>query len=89
MSDADIISNLIQPEEQENEAESRKEEIINPIRHNTALNSVDTLLKYIDHWEFEYNDIIALRKIRTDIKKSLKDFCKQTKITDFLNNNEH
>ena len=63
--------------------------IINRISHNTVLNSVDTLLEYIDQWEFEYNDIIALRKIRTDIKKILKDSCKQTKITDFLNNNEH
>ena len=56
---------------------------------NTALNSVDTLLENIDQQEFEYYDIIALRKIRTDIKKSLKDSCKETKITDFLNNNEH
>ena len=59
--------------------------MINPISNNTALNSVDSLLKYIDQWEFEYNDIIALSKFRTDIKKSLKDSCKQTKITDFLN----
>ena len=66
-----------------------KEEIINRISHNTALNSVDTLLEYIDQWEFEYNDIIALRKISSDIKKSLKVSCKQTKITDFPNNNEH
>ena len=33
--------------------------------------------------------MIALRKIRTDIKKSLNDACKQIKITDFHNNNEH
>ena len=89
ISDAHIISTLIHSKEQENEAESGEEEIIYRISHNTALNFVDTLLEYIDQWEFEYNDIIALRKIRTDIKKSLKDSCKQTKITDFLNNNEH
>ena len=51
-------------------------EIINRISHSTALNSVDTLLEYIEQWESEYNDIIAPRKIRTDIKKSLKDASK-------------
>lgn len=45
MSDVDIISNLIQPEEQENEAESGEGEIINRINHNMAQNSVDTLLE--------------------------------------------
>ena len=69
MGEAAIISNLIQPEEQETEDESGEEEITNRISHKTALSSVDTLL---EQWEFEYNDIIALRKIRTDIKKSLK-----------------
>lgn len=73
---ADIISNLIKPEEQENEVESGETKIANRISHNTALNSVDTLLEYMDQWEFEYNDIIALRKIRCDIKKLLKDSCK-------------
>ena len=68
---------------------SGEEEIINRISHDKALNSVDTLLEYIDQWKYEYNDIRALRKIITDIKISLNDSCKQTKITDFLNNNEY
>ena len=73
MGEAAIISNLIQPEEQETEDESGEEEITNRISHKTALSSVDTLL---EQWEFEYNDIIALRKIRTDIKKIIKTFLK-------------
>ena len=42
-----------------------------------ALTSVETLLDFVDQRGFEYNDKIALRKIRNEIRKILRDSQKQ------------
>ena len=31
------------------------------VRHTTALQCVDTLLDYVEQWDFNYSDIVALR----------------------------
>jgi hypothetical protein len=64
-SDADIISSIQkQPEAEEKEADERKEdeEIIKHVNHSTASNCADTLLQYKNECDFEYNDIISIRK---------------------------
>ena len=86
MSDADIISNVTQTEEGESDSENTSEEDTdNYISLQTALTSVETLLDFVDQRGFEYNDKIALRKIRNEIRKLLRDSQKQTRITDFVN----
>ena len=86
MSDADIVSNVTQTEEGESDSENTSEEDTdNYISLQTALTSVETLLDFVDQRGFEYNDKIALRKIRNEIRKLLRDSQKQTRITDFVN----
>ena len=86
MSDADIVSNVTQTEEGESDSENTSEEDTdNYISLQTALTSVETSLDLVDQRGFEYNDKIALRKIRNEIRKLLRDSQKQTRITDFVN----
>ena len=52
--------------------------------HSQALVCVDNLLEYMEHCGFSYNDIIAAKKIRGQVKKAINDSLKQTKLTDYL-----
>lgn len=71
-------------EDSEENDEEDIEEVSNRISNTTALSCIDTLTEYLTQCDFEYNDIIALRKIRTDVKKKINDSLKQRKITDYV-----
>ena len=62
-----------------------EEDTDNYICLQMALTSVETLLDFVDQRGIKYNDKIALRKIRNEIRKLLRDSQKQTRITDFVN----
>lgn len=55
----------------EEEVES-EEELGKRIDHSIALHCVDTLLKYLNHWNYKHNDAVALKKIRTGVKRYIK-----------------
>ncbi|GBN51165.1 hypothetical protein AVEN_145546-1 [Araneus ventricosus] len=52
----------------------------NTISHSAALQSVGTLLDYMGQRGFDYGDIIAVRKIRVDIRQEMNKQQKQRRI---------
>ncbi|GBM04064.1 hypothetical protein AVEN_247937-1 [Araneus ventricosus] len=56
----------------------------NIIFHSAALQSVETLLDYMEQRGFDYGDITAVRKRCVDIQQKMNKQQKQRRITDFL-----
>ncbi|GBM33122.1 hypothetical protein AVEN_56757-1 [Araneus ventricosus] len=56
----------------------------NTVSHSAALQSVETLLDYMEQRGFDYGDITAVRKICVDIRQKMNKQQKQKRITDFL-----
>ncbi|GBM14819.1 hypothetical protein AVEN_255880-1 [Araneus ventricosus] len=56
----------------------------NTIPHSAALQSVKTLLDYVEQRGFDYADISAVRKRCVDIRQEMNKQQKQRRITDFL-----
>jgi hypothetical protein len=38
---------------------------------------VDSLLHYIEQWDYDYNDVIAIKKIRGQVKKAINESFRQ------------
>ncbi|GBL90344.1 hypothetical protein AVEN_178795-1 [Araneus ventricosus] len=56
----------------------------NTISHSVALQSVETLLDYMEQKEFDYGDITAVRQICVNIRKEMNKQKKQRRIADFF-----
>ncbi|GBN91200.1 hypothetical protein AVEN_132951-1 [Araneus ventricosus] len=56
----------------------------NTIFHSSALQSVETLLDYMEQRGLDCGDITAVRKICVDIRLEMNKQQKQRRITDFL-----
>ncbi|GBO41897.1 hypothetical protein AVEN_19294-1 [Araneus ventricosus] len=56
----------------------------NTIYHSAALQSVETLLDYMEQRGFDYGDITAVRKICVNIQQEMNKQQKQRLMTDFL-----
>ncbi|GBN42407.1 hypothetical protein AVEN_55378-1 [Araneus ventricosus] len=56
----------------------------NTISHSAALQSVETLLDYMEQRGFDYGSINAVRKRCVDIRLEMNKQQKQRRITDFL-----
>ncbi|GBN40521.1 hypothetical protein AVEN_15256-1 [Araneus ventricosus] len=56
----------------------------NTVSHSAALQSVETLLDYMEQRGFDYGDITAVRKICVDIRQEMNKQQEQKRITDFL-----
>lgn len=50
--------------------DSKEERNSECISHRVVLQCGDTLLQYVDQWDFEYNDTTATRKIQTAMQLS-------------------
>ena len=48
------------------------------------LNNMNEKTRPMEHCDFSYNDIIAAKKIRGQVKKAMNDSLKQTKLTNYL-----
>jgi len=83
MDDPDIVSLVTQKEENDSNTTS-EEDTSGYVSHETALNCIETLLDYTEQRGTEYNNVIALRIFRSEIRNSLKKSQKQMKITDFF-----
>lgn len=42
------------------------------IDHIVAMSSIDNLLEYMNQWDFSYNDVITVMKIRSEIQKKIE-----------------
>ncbi|GBO14685.1 hypothetical protein AVEN_188080-1 [Araneus ventricosus] len=56
----------------------------NTVSHFAALQSVETLLDYMEQRGFDYGDITAVRKICVDIRQEMNKQQKQRRIADFF-----
>lgn len=83
MDDPDIVSLVTQEEENDSNTTS-EEDTSGYVSHETALNCIETLLDYAEQRGTEYNNVVALRIFRSEIRNSLKKSQKQMKITDFF-----
>ncbi|GBL81148.1 hypothetical protein AVEN_166220-1 [Araneus ventricosus] len=55
----------------------------NTVSHSAALQSVETLLDYMEQRGFDYGDITAVRKRRVDMRQEMNKQQKQRRITDY------
>jgi hypothetical protein len=60
MSGADIIRATMKQKKEEQDEEQGNSEHIS---HCMTLECAHTLIHYMDHWDFEYNDITSRKKI--------------------------
>ena len=84
MSDAEIVTAASQQNKEEDSECESVDEDSDLVSHCTALQCVDTLLDYRGQREFQYNNIIASRKIRNTVRKNVNSSQKQTNITDYF-----
>ena len=54
------------------------------VTRGAGLQCVDTLLDYMEQWDYDFSDIISVRNIRGDIRKHLNVSKKQKNITDYF-----
>ncbi|GBO17502.1 hypothetical protein AVEN_167228-1 [Araneus ventricosus] len=68
-------------------ASTNAEDILNEgntVSHSAALQSVETLLRYIGQRGFDYGHITAVLKRCVDIRQEMNKEQKQRRITDFI-----